>query len=124
MNEDIRRAPTPAQEEDAAALLRSELTEGLQTTIGLHRQFAEQWAEQLTAFLRGRIGNQRIWIPGLDRAARDAAIYREFNGQNGAEVCGRYGVSRSRMYQIIEEQRALVQAESPVLRFKTGQGGA
>jgi Mor family transcriptional regulator len=38
-----------------------------------------------------------------DRAERDAAIRRDFNGRNRDELCREHGISKSRLYQIVGE---------------------
>ena len=95
-------------------LLQGELAEGLRNEIGLLPEFANDWAARLTRFLRLRLGAQQVYVPAPDKAERDAAIYREFDGTNGAAVMKRHGISRSRLYQIIEEQRDRARSGSPV----------
>lgn len=112
-----------AKDEDTAVLLQGELQEGLQNEIGLKAEFAAEWSARLVAFLRRRLGSQQIYIPAPSRLERDAAIFREFNGQNAAEMCQRHGVSRTRLYEIVAEQRARAQAASPLSSLKTGQAG-
>lgn len=121
MNVPTLEKPATAKEQEAAFLLQAELAEGLRTEVGLLPEFANLFASRLTTFLRMRLGAQRIYIPGPDKLARDEAIYREFDGTNAPAVMKRYGVSRSRLYQIIEEQRKLHVAASPVSCLKTGQ---
>lgn len=106
-------------------LLQAEITDALRNEIGLRDEFARPWAAKLTAYLQRRLGTQNVYIPAPGRAERDAAIFREFDGKNVAAVMKRYDVSRSRLYQIIEEQRALLrQGPSPVSSLKTGQAPA
>jgi Mor family transcriptional regulator len=114
-------APATAKEQEAAMLLQGELAEGLRIEIGLLPEFANEFAQRLTQFLRVRLGTQRLYIPAPDKYARDAAIYREFDGTNVAAMMRRHRVSRTRLYEIFNEQRALHQAASPVSCLKTGQ---
>lgn len=106
-----------AGDEDSALLLRGEISDALHSQTGLHPEIASEWAGKITDYLRTRLGSQRLYIPAPSRAARDAAIYREYNGTNAGEVCHRHNVSRSRLHQICAEQRA---ASSPVSCLKTG----
>jgi Mor family transcriptional regulator len=100
----------------------------LRNEIGLHDEFANVWSARLVAFLRRRLGAQSIYIPAPSKADRDAAIYREFDGKNAAAIMQRHKISRSRLYQVIEEQRLLMRAglapQSPVSSLKTGQRAA
>ena len=58
-------------------------------------------AESLVRGWRQRCGTQRIYIPAPPRnETRDAQIQREFDGTNREAVCRKYGISRSRLYQI------------------------
>lgn len=116
--------PATAQQQEAAFLLQGELAEGLRSEIGLLPEFANEFAARLIRFLSMRLGAQEIYIPAPSKAERDAAIYRNFDGTNAAALMRRHRVSRSRLYQIYEEQRALHQAASPVSPLKVGQDSA
>lgn len=125
MTKTDQERPT-AKDENNALLLQSELADGLQQEIGLKSEFAQQFAARLVGYLRRRLGAQEIYIPKPSKAERDAAIFREFNGTNAGDVMARHGIkSRSRLYQIIEEQRELAKVgrdpASPVFPLKTGQ---
>lgn len=91
---------SPAQREDDAMLLESEFTEIVRAEIGMHEQFASQIARAIVRGLRRTHGARRIYIPGVDRSERDAAIRAKFNGANAAEVMREFNVSRSRLYEI------------------------
>ncbi len=116
--------PATVKEQEAVFLLQAELAEGLRSEVGLLPEFANEFAARLTRFLRIRLGTQNIYIPAPGRLERDEAIYREFDGTNAPAVMRRHGVSRSRLYQVVEEQRAARLAASPVSSLKTGQGSA
>lgn len=92
---------TPGQREDDALLLVAEFTEDLRLGCGLPEAQAGLMARQLVDRLRLRHGAQRIYIPGVDKAERDHAIRHKFNGQNASECCREFGISRSRLYQIV-----------------------
>jgi Mor family transcriptional regulator len=125
MKDQTEQTGATARDEDNALLLQGELADGLQACIGLKEPIAEDWARQLTEYLRRRLGAQSVYIPKPSRADRDAAIFREYNGTNAAEVCERHGVGRTRMHEICNQQRELLrqraaQQGSPLSSLKTG----
>jgi Mor family transcriptional regulator len=125
--EDLQNVP--AKEENNAMLLQGELAEGLRTCTGLKESIANDWARQLVDYLRERLGAQEIYIPCPSRPKRDAAIVREFDGTNAADLMRRYGISRRRLYQIVESHRALTRAalessKSAISPLKTAQDRA
>lgn len=53
-------------------------------------------------------GGAALYCPKTLRAdilARDAAIRLEFDGRNRAELCRRYGISRSTFYRVLGRER-------------------
>ena len=44
---------------------------------------------------------------------RDLQIYREFNGSNLVEVMAKYGLSKTRLYQIVHAVRDRLKAKPP-----------
>jgi Mor family transcriptional regulator len=122
------RQQTTAKEENDAMLLQGELADGLRSCTGLKESIANDWARQLVEYLRVRLGAQRVYIPKPRSVDRDAAIAREFDGTNAAELMQRYDLSRRRVYQIVETQRALArqsrQSDSAISCLKTAQDGA
>jgi Mor family transcriptional regulator len=97
---------TPGQREDDAWLLKAEFTEDLRTHAGLCEQEAARLAALLVQSLRLRHGARRIYIPGVDKSERDAAIRQRFNGLNAAACCREFNISRSRLYEIAGQSRA------------------
>jgi len=93
--------------DDGAIALQHEFTAIVREEIGMNEGFASQIAEALVRGLRRRFRGQNLGDYYLaeqsaaDREERDAAIRAEFNGQNRAEVCQKYGISKSRLYQIV-----------------------
>jgi Mor family transcriptional regulator len=120
-----REQSARVKDEDTAMLLQGEIAEALRTEVGLVPEFANPIAAKLTSYLRRRLGSQSIYIPAPGRAERDLAIYREFDGTNAAAVCARHNIGRSRLYQIVDEQRLLQRPTliSPISSLKTGQDG-
>lgn len=115
---------TTARDEDNALLLQGEIAEAITSEIGLKADMAAEWAARITGALRRRLGAQQIYIPRPSNVERDAAIYREYDGTNAGDVCARHGVSRSRMHDIVKEQRELAIARgraNPVSSLKTGR---
>ena len=111
---------TTAKDEENANLLQGEITDAISVEIGLKPEIAADWAARITGYLRRRLGAQEVYIPAPSRTERDAAIFREYNGTNGGEVCARYNISRQRMHQICTEQRQLLrQRASQVSSLKT-----
>ena len=97
--------------DDADVALRYEFTAIVREEIGMNEGFASQIAEALVRGLRRRFRGQSLGDYYLaeqsaaDREERDAAIRAEFNGQNRAEVCQKYGISKSRLYQIVAPEK-------------------
>lgn len=99
--DDIQPLPqTPAQAEDAAVQLERDFLTIVREDIGMNEGFAGLFARALVDGLRRRLGGQDLYIPAPDRSERDAAIRREFCGSNIEEMMKRYGLSRSRIYEI------------------------
>lgn len=103
----IKLTPEPrdirshAQREDDALLLVSEFTEDLRDGCGLPEVDAARIAQKLVHRFRLRHGARRIYVPAVDKTERDAAIRKKFNGQNAADCCREFGISRSRLYEIV-----------------------
>jgi Mor family transcriptional regulator len=97
-----------SRNEDAAVELQFEITQIVQEEIGYNEMFANMIAEALTRGLRRRLGGQEVYIPAPDKAARNAAIKREFNGRNLAEMCRKYDLSPSGVYKIVGQKSTSV----------------
>lgn len=95
---------SPAQREDEALLLVAEMTGIVQKKIGMHEAFAAQIAQAVVDGLREVHGASRIYIPGIDKEERNRAIRAEFNGRNHAHVMQKFSISRSRLYEIINQR--------------------
>lgn len=87
--------------EDAAVALHYDIASAICDEFGMEEGLASCLAEAITRGLRARVGGQDIYIPAPDKRERDAAIRREFNGRNLEFVCRRYGISKSRLYEIV-----------------------
>lgn len=98
---DLPFAMSPGQTEDAAVQLEQDIIGIVREEIGMHEQIATVFAQALVRGLRRRLGGQELYIPSPDRAERDAAIRREFNGTNLEELMRRHCLSRSRIYEIV-----------------------
>ena len=94
-----------AKNEDAAVTLQYEMTAIVQEENGLNEHAASQLAEAIVRGLRRRLGGDNLYIPVLsDRTQRDASIRHEFNGRNREDVCKKYGVSKTRLYEIVSKR--------------------
>ena len=119
--DDLQPVPqTPAQAEDAAVQLERDFLAIVREEIGMHEGLAGMFARALVDGLRRRLGGQDLYIPAPDRSQRDAAIRREFCGSNIEELMKRYGLSRSRIYEICGRHPA----KNPALPLETGHARA
>lgn len=98
---------SPAQVEDKAIQLQREMAEILREEIGLNDEFANAWAAAIVRGMRVRYGGQSlgrkgsIYIPAPSKVARNAAIRAEFHGTNAAEICRKYNIGKTRLYEIV-----------------------
>lgn len=84
------------------------LTGGLQAELSLAEEEAIRVARGMVRWIAPFAGGDVLYVPKareIERAARNAAILREFNGRNRDEICGRYGIARSTFYQVISGKR-------------------
>ncbi len=99
--------PTPAQIEDQSIQLHREFVEIVREEIGMNERFANDLASALVRGVRKRYGGQTmgcrgaIYVPAPDKSERNKAIRTEMKGSNAQEICRKYKISRSRLYQII-----------------------
>ena len=92
----------PAQEESNALFLQREVHDIVKNDPALIGGIIALIAESVVRGMRNRCGTQRIYVPAPPRNEnRDSQIRREFNGTNRIEICRKYGISRSRLYQIV-----------------------
>lgn len=87
----------------SALELLAEMTTIVREDAGFGGDIADQLALAITAGLRRRLGGQEIYIPAEDKRLRDEQIRAEFNGRNREEVLRKFGISSSRLYQIINQ---------------------
>lgn len=93
---------SPAREESSALFLQGEMEAIITTETGMKGAFAAQFAASMVRGLQMRVGGQRIYIPALPKnSERDAQIKAEFMGNNRAEICRKFEISPSRLYQIV-----------------------
>lgn len=90
-----------AKNEDIAVELQYEMTSIAREETGLNEHAASQLADAIVQGLRRRFGGDYLYIPAADKRKRDDDIRREFNGLNRKEVCKKYNVSKSRLYEIV-----------------------
>ena len=92
---------TPAQREDDAMLLVAQITETLRVKCCIPEAQAGSMAKVVVDEMRLQNPAQRLYLPAPDRSVRDAAIRAKFNGQNAAECCREFKISRTRLYEIV-----------------------
>lgn len=117
---------TQAQADDAAVQLEHDFVRIVREEIGMHEAMASLVAQALVRGLRRTLGGQELYIPAPDKAARNDAIRREFDGTNMREVMSRHGISRTQVYAICGAQPmkqgiGVSAAKSPVSSLETGQ---
>ena len=108
-----------AQEADRSVTLLYLLTGALQHQMQMPERDAFRIAAGMVRWMSPQVGGDVLYCPktlDADRAARDAAIRREFNGRNREALCARHGISKSRLYQIV--------SEIPAPPLKAGQQSA
>ena len=92
---------TTAIAEDSAVMLQYEVTAIVREEIGMTEHFASQIAEAIVRGLRKRFSAQEVYIPAPSKTERNAAVRREFNGQNRDAICRKFGISRTTLYEIV-----------------------
>lgn len=72
---------------------------------GLDRSKVRSITETVIIRLRERFGGQQVYISKHhhnENAQRDRQIRSIYNGRNGRALCLRFGISRTRLYQILK----------------------
>lgn len=93
-----------AHDADRSVTLLYLITGALQHEMQISERDAFRLARGMARWMGTQAGGDVLYCPktsDADRAERDEAIRREFNGRNRQEVCDRYGISKSRLYEII-----------------------
>jgi len=88
---------------DTAASLRRRLVGAISRRLGLNERIAMPIAEEVVEAMREISPGRELYIPAADKAERNAAIRREFNGRNLKEVCRKYDISKPSLYRIVKE---------------------
>lgn len=96
---------TPAKTADQAIQLHRELTDIVRTEVGMREAFAADLAAAILRGLQNMHGGSDLYIPAPDKSARNAAIRAEFNGTNGDEICKRFCISRTTLYEVASGRR-------------------
>jgi len=116
--------PLSARTADYLWQLEFDLSELVRAELGMPELQAASLANSIMRGLRQRYGGMRLgrrglYIPAPSKAERDAAIARAFDGRNAAALMRQHGISRSRLYQIVEKCRA----KNPASSRETGRAG-
>ena len=130
----MHSTPSTAQTEDAAIQLEHDFVEIIRERIGMNETLATIHAQEIVRGLRELHGGQELWIPAPDKSERNAAILRDFLGNNHDEVMKRYGIKRAQLYRIVGGARPRgrggkpgapsIGASSPAAPVCGGHGGA
>lgn len=105
-----RTRKSPAQIEDGRMQQQAEMTEIVAAVmLKLAPDIAAEALRRLEEQYGGGRGPLRLYAP--DKTERNAKIRATFDGTNAAEVCRTFGVSRSRLYEIVGQRTA------PKVRF-------
>lgn len=98
---------SPAQVEDKAIQLHREMVSILREYVGMTDELAHAFAAPIVRGMRELYGGQTmgrkgsIYVPAPSKVERNAAIRAEFVGTNADEVCRKYGIGKTRMYEIV-----------------------
>jgi Mor family transcriptional regulator len=85
---------------DAAVNFRNEMVRIIRERTGMNEKFAVPLAEEIIGGLRAHMGG--CYVPAREmREVRDAAVIRDFTGNNHAEVMHKHGISQATLYRII-----------------------
>jgi len=86
-----------------------EYSAGILTELGgLDPKRANDLGNAIAVKMANLWGGQMIYFPKgawVELSRRDLEIYREFNGKNRDEVMKKYGISRTRLYEIVNAVR-------------------
>lgn len=116
--------------DDAAVQLERDITNIVREETGMHEGIATMFSQALVRGLRRRLGGQELYIPVPDRAERDAAIRRDFDGNNMEELMRRHEIGRTRFYEIIgarpekDRRDAAMSAKNPASPLQTGRANS
>ena len=80
--------------------------------VAVAEEMAAEWGGLMMYFPKGTWNGQPRSCFQLD--ARDWMIYHDYRGHNRQEVCDQYGISPSRLYQIIRTIRARRRSSNPL----------
>lgn len=107
----------PAPAFRVAAILEALVTEvhGVLIEAGLERRRADELAHEIVGRIVAEWGGRKVQLPRgrwgktsllwFQQRRRNLRIYREYDGTNRREICARYAISSSRLYQIIHDVR-------------------
>ena len=90
--------------QDNAVAIRNDVVRLFCQALGLHEQDALILADEIVLQVAKRLSG--VHIPaGTIKAARNAAIRRDFTGRNHAELARKYGLTVSMIYKILCNNR-------------------
>ncbi|HWO99751.1 MAG TPA: Mor transcription activator family protein [Methylococcus sp.] len=97
----------------------------LSSTVGLPREVAEHAGYEIMRRVAEACGGDQVYIPKVDaieRHERDEAIWRDFRGNNQAELARKYNISRIWVYAILRRMKAIEMERRQVSLFDEDEG--
>lgn len=101
-----------SEEHDAVVAFRYHLVRRLRERLNVSEAEAAQVADDVSLMFATMRGGFVITRREASRY-RDAAVLRDFNGRNHAEVMRRYEISQTTLYRIIGNSRNTPKTEAP-----------
>ena len=105
--------------------LADKLAEHAQEAFGVPEAKARRFAQEAAGRVADDWGGQNIYVP-MDmvgrRIERNDRLYREFTGENAADLATKYRLSIQCVYRIIKVQRALHNRQVSLLSFFNSAG--
>ncbi|MCK5769484.1 Mor transcription activator family protein [Algiphilus sp.] len=87
-------------DQDTEVNVKSRMTRVIREHTGLAERIAVEMAGEAWNALVTQLGGERVYFCP-SKAERDAAVIRDFNGRNHAEVCREHDISRRTLYRIL-----------------------
>ena len=118
---DIGNSVTQDRWPETLAQLIEVFTAALMREYKLNQEQAANQARTITYEMAMYFGGNQVYLPKgdkLQRAIRDNAIWKNFNGRNIHELVTQYRLTHQQIHNIVREQRALHLAKvQPKLPF-------
>jgi Mor family transcriptional regulator len=93
------------RKQDVQAAMLSDLTGMVQRLLGVPEQKAHHLAQQLYTDMRRQWGGRQVHFHAMSTAEQADRILAAWRGDNVAEVCACFGISRSVLYRVLAMAR-------------------